>query len=100
MRGSGRVELAAYGVADAEHQVEKELRAAWPDARVTILQVARTGSAPRIVEEFVVAYALRGTVSVDVASDDPADLRRSAFRLLRDRFAGTRHARIAWDATG
>ena len=36
VRGAGRVELAAYGLADAEHQVEKELRALWPDAVVEL----------------------------------------------------------------
>jgi hypothetical protein len=95
LKGGGRVELAAYGVADAEHQVEKELRAAWPEAKVEVLDVARAGAAGRIVEEFAVRYRLRGTLAVDAES--PAEARRAALRELRGRFAGTRHARIEWD---
>lgn len=96
MAGTARVELAAYGVADAEHQVEKELRELWPEARVDLLEVARTLPEPRIVEEFAVRYRIRGTVPVEAESDE--DARRAAFRTLRQRFAGTRHDRVAWDA--
>jgi hypothetical protein len=94
--GTARVELAAYGVADAEHQVEKELRELWPEARVDLLEVARTLPEPRIVEEFAIRYRIRGTVPVEAESDD--DARRAAFRALRQRFAGTRHDRVAWEA--
>ncbi len=96
MRGSARVELAAYGVADAEHQVEKELRELWPEARVDLVDVARTLPEPRIVEEFAVRYRVGGIVVVEAESE--ADARRAAFRTLRERFAGTRHGSIAWDA--
>jgi hypothetical protein len=95
VQGGGRVELAAYGIADAEHQVEKELREIWPDARVDVLEVARTRPEPRIVEEFAVRYRFRATVPVEVEKE--ADGRRAALRLLNQRFAGTRFARIAWD---
>jgi hypothetical protein len=95
LKGSGRVELAAYGVADAEHQVEKEVRAAWPQARVEVLEVSRAGAQGRIVEEFAVAYRVRGTVTVEV--EDAKEARRAALREVRGRLAGTRHARIAWD---
>ena len=95
LKGSGRVELAAYGVADAEHQVEKEVRAAWPEARVEVLEVSRAGARGRIVEEFAVSYRVRGTVTVEV--EDAKEARRTALREVRGRLAGTRHARIAWD---
>jgi hypothetical protein len=95
LKGSGRVELAAYGVADAEHQVEKEVRAAWPEARVEVLEVSRAGAQGRIVEEFAVRYQVRGTVTVEV--EDAKEARRTALREVRGRLAGTRHARIAWD---
>ena len=97
MKGGGRVELAAYGVADAEHQVEKELRAAWPQARVDVLEVARTSQEPRIVEEFAVRYRVRGAVAVEVEREE--DARRAALRLLNERLASTRFARIAWDGS-
>ena len=96
VKGTARVELAAYGVADAEHQVEREVLESWPGARVTLLEVARTDPGPRIVEEFAVRYAVRGTVTVEAETD--AGARRAAFRQLRERFAGTRHERIAWEA--
>ncbi|HEX8245207.1 MAG TPA: hypothetical protein VF541_16970 [Longimicrobium sp.] len=96
VRGGGRVELAAYGMADAEHQVQKELCELWPGARVDVLEVARTDPEPRIVEEFAVRYRLRATVAVEVETEDEA--RRAALRLLNARFAGSRYARVSWDA--
>jgi hypothetical protein len=95
VRGGGRVELAAYGMADAEHQVEKELLALCPDARVDVLEVARPAPEARIVEEFAVRYRLRATVAVEVEKEDEA--RRAALRLMNARLAGSRYARIAWD---
>jgi hypothetical protein len=95
VKGGGRVELAAYGIADAEHQAEKELRAAWPEARVNVLEVSRSSDQPRIVDEFFVRYRLSGTVSVDSESAD--DARRAALRALRERFADTRFAHVVWD---
>lgn len=95
MRGAGRVELAAYGLGDAEHQVEKEIRALWPDAAVDVLDVARADAASRIVEEFLVRYRVRGVVETE--ADTLADARKSALRDLRDRFTGSRFARVAWE---
>lgn len=98
VRGAGRVELPAYGLQDAEHQVEKEIRAVWPEAGVEVTQVERLGGGSRIVEEFRVVYRVRGLVSVD--ADDAGEARKAALRLLRDRFAGTRFARVAWEPAG
>jgi hypothetical protein len=98
VRGAGRVELPAYGLADAEHQVEKELRALWPSASVDVLDVARTDGRSRIVEEFLVRYRVRTAVSVQ--ADTPADARKSALRMLRDRFTGSRFERVAWEVEG
>lgn len=95
MRGTGRVELPAYGLADAEHQVEKEIRALWPDAAVDVLDVGRVDERSRIVEEFRVRYRVRATVEVD--AEAPAEARKSALRLLRERFAGSRYERVAWE---
>jgi hypothetical protein len=96
VRGSGRVELPAYGLADAEHQVEKELRALWPDAAaVDVTDVARMDEASRIVEEFRVRYRVRGTVPVTADTDE--DARKAALRMMRDRFIGSRYERITWE---
>ena len=96
VRGSGRVELPAYGLADAEHQVEKELRALWPDAAaVDVTDVARMDEASRIVEEFRVRYRVRGTVTV--TADTEEDARKAALRTMRDRFIGSRFERITWE---
>jgi hypothetical protein len=98
VRGAGRVELPAYGLMDAEHQVEKELRALWPEAAVEVTGVERMDERSRIVEEFRVGYRLRGVVPVDAGG--AADARRAALRLLRDRFAGSRYERVAWEPIG
>jgi len=95
LAGGARVRLAAYGLADAERQVEKEVAAAWPGAAVEVTDVARTESAGRIVEEFAVRYRVRGSLTVEAA--DAVEARRAALRMLRERFEGTRHAHIAWD---
>jgi hypothetical protein len=95
LRGTGRVALPAYGLADAEHQVEKEIRGVWPGAAVEVLDVGRVEGAGRIVEEFAVRYRVRGTVAVAAEGTDEA--RRVALRVLRDRFTGTRYERIAWE---
>lgn len=92
MKGSGRVSLAAYGMADAEHQVEKELRRLWPEARVDVLDVSRPDERSRIVEEFAVRFRVRGTVAVEAETEE--ELRRAAFRVVRERFAGSRYAGI------
>jgi hypothetical protein len=97
LRGSGSVEIAAYGLADAEHRVEKELTAGWPEATVEIREVRRPASG-RIVEEFTVAYLLRGEVTVE--EDGREEARRRAFRDARARFAGTRYDRTAWEMEG
>jgi hypothetical protein len=94
LRSTGVVEVPAYGLADAEHQVEKEIRAAWPGVRVEILDVSRPGGPPRIVEELRVRYRVTGSVMVD--ADSSAAALREALRTLRDRFSPTRYHRIEW----
>jgi hypothetical protein len=95
LRGAGRVVLPAYGLSDAEHQVEKEIRALWPRATVEVLDVGRTEGGGRIVEEFTVRYRLRATLAVEAEGAEAA--RRSALRVLRERFAGSRYERVAWE---
>ena len=90
------MELPAYGLADAEHQVEKEIRALWPEAAVDVLDVARAEGGSRIVEEFRIRYQVRGTVAVTAPTEDEA--RRTALRVLRERFTGSRFALITWNA--
>ncbi len=96
LRGRGVAELAAYGVADAEHRVEKELAAAWPDARVRVERLRRDDEVPRIVESFTVEYAVEAEVGAEAASE--LDARRAAFRAARERFAGTRFRQLRWEA--
>lgn len=96
VRGRGRVEVAAYGLADAEHLVEKELARCWPGARVSVLDVARADPAGRIVEEFTVSYLVRGELRVDVATAD--EVRAAAFRAARELLAGSRYRRTEWEA--
>lgn len=88
LRGTGRARVAAYGVADAEHLVEKEIARAWPDARVLVTGVERGAGDARIVEEFTVSYRITATL--------PADTSRAAFQQARALLAGTRYERTEW----
>jgi hypothetical protein len=92
--GSGRVELPAYGIADAEHRVEKELGALWPSALVSVVEVAGAGTG-RIVDEYAVRYRVRGRREVAAGSEEEA--RRTALRELRASFEASRFRRVAWE---
>ena len=95
LRGTGTVEVAAHGVADAEHLVEKEMRALWPGARIVVTGVSRAGE-PRIVEEFSLSYRVEATL--EAAGEDESAARRAAFRSARERLASSRYANTAWEA--
>jgi hypothetical protein len=96
VRGIGRVELPAYGVADAEHRVEKEIRALLSDSRVEILRVERPVNSDRIVEEFTVGYRIVRQTKVEADTQEKA--RSAAFRESRARLAGSRYLRTEWSA--
>ncbi len=97
LTGRGRVIVAAYGLADAEHLVEKEISRLWPEARTRIMAVERVGEGERIAEEFLITYEVRGSMRVEAASPDLA--RREAFRRARERFSRTRYWRTEWEVT-
>lgn len=94
MQGRGEVRVAAYGVGDAEHLVEKELRGLWPAATVRIERVARFGPA-RIVEEFEVTYRMEGTLLVEAETEGQA--LSTALRRLAALLAGSRYSRTGWE---
>lgn len=96
LNGRGRVEVAAYGVADAEHLLERELGRLWPEARLRVTDIERVGEESRIAEEFRVSYRLECSVAVRAASPDAA--RREAFRRARERLAASRYWRTEWEA--
>ncbi len=95
IEGRGNVVLPAFGLADAEHRVEKEIVKRLPEARVSIHSVERPPGSSRIVEEFSVTYSLRLRFPVDVADDDEAV--PTAFRAVRDVLIGTRYERTRWE---
>ena len=95
--GRGAVELPGYGVADAEHQLEKELAAALPTAKLRVDQIRRLDAAPRIVEEFQIRFTLTATVEVDLAEDGDDKRARAAFAAGRAALEGTRFGKIAWE---
>lgn len=95
LRGTGRVEVAAYGLADAEHVVAKELARLWPDAHVLVPDIRRLDDRPRIVESFAVAYRITATVEVDAASRDEAPA--AAYRHARGLLSGSRYERTVWE---
>lgn len=93
VRGRGRVSVAAFGIADAEHLVQKEIRRAWPDARIDVLGVTRTAD-PRIVEELSVEYLVSGALEVEAVSDEKAA--SPAFRQARRLLSDTRYRLTEW----
>lgn len=95
LRGAGRIELPAYGVADAEARTEKEIRTLLPDARVEILEIARTGGAPRIVETFSIAY--RVSLVAEAEGEDETSARRRVLQATRGVLEGSRFGQIGWD---
>lgn len=94
VRGRGRATVAAYGLADAEHLVQKEIARAWPAARVAVSGVTRTGPG-RIVEELAVDYVVSAVVEVDAASQEEAT--GAAFRRARQLLSDTRYHMTAWE---
>lgn len=90
--------MAAYGLGDAEHLVEKEIARRWPGARVQVVDVGRPDDASRIVEELTVSFRLDATVEVEAESAQAAPA--TAFRQARGLLAGSRYHRTAWEAAG
>lgn len=95
LRGTGRVEVPAYGIADAEAQVEKELRRVLPGVRIEIPDVARLDAGERIVETFLVAYRVHVETKQEALNE--AGALRQALHATRGATAGTRFHRITWE---
>lgn len=95
IRGKGRVTVAAYGVADAEHLVEKEIARAIPTGHVSVLEVRRGGER-RIVEEFEVGYRIEAELTVPAPDPDAAT--GAAFRHARHLLSTTRYRMTEWEA--
>ncbi|CAN5725439.1 hypothetical protein BH23GEM8_BH23GEM8_22180 [soil metagenome] len=95
IEGRGTVVLPAFGLADAEHRVEKEIVKRLPEARVSIHSVERPPDSSRIVEELSVTYSLRLRLPVEAADD--AEAVPTAFRAVRDALIGTRYERTRWE---
>jgi hypothetical protein len=95
LQGRGRAEVAAAGVADAEHRVESDLARCWPDAHLQVREIRRSGEEPRIAEEFIVEFRLLASLAVEAADADSA--RSEAFRQARDRLRGSRFWGVSWE---
>jgi len=95
LHGTGSAEIAAYGIADAEATVEKEIRSLLPGVTVRIHEVRRAMPHPRIVETFEVSYAVRYRLSVEEPGEDAA--RRAAFRAGRRSLEGSRFRKTVWE---
>jgi hypothetical protein len=94
VRGRGRVTVPAFGIADAEHLVGKELTRLWPGVSVHIDGVRRAGGG-RVVEEFEVEYRVEGDRPAD--DDLSPEAESAVFRELNRLLAGTRYARTEWE---
>jgi hypothetical protein len=88
------VQIAGYGIADAEHALSKEVGRAIPSAKLDIRSIRRTDPAPRIVEEFELDYVLN--VEVEVEAVSAVDTRRLAFAEARRLLRGTRFEHVEW----
>ena len=97
VQARGRVEVPAYGIADAEHLVEKEMSRLWPGAQLRIESVTRLGPT-RIVEEFAVDYLVSGDVEVD--GEGEAERRARAFAAVRTKLAASRYGRAGLEEEG
>jgi hypothetical protein len=95
VEGRGTVVLPAFGLADAEHRVEKEIQKRLPGSTVSIHTVERPAGSSRIVEEFSVTYSLRVRLPVNAMDSDAA--LPAAFRAVRDALIGTRYERTRWE---
>lgn len=93
--GRGAVELPGYGVADAEHRLEKELAAALPTATLRIEEIRRRDPAPRIVEEYEIRFRLTATFEVEETDEEKRV--RAAFAAGREALRGTRFEKVAWE---
>ena len=89
------MEIAAYGSADAEARVEKELLRALPSARIDVRAIRRTDEETRIVESFQIDYLLRTEALSE--GEDEESARRAAFAAARSALQGTRFQRISWE---
>ncbi len=96
IHGTGKAQVAAYGVADAEATVEKEIRNLLPGAAIRISEVRRGDPHPRIVEAFEVSYAV--SLRMEIAGERDEDAaRRQAFRTGRTALEGSRFGRTIWE---
>lgn len=94
--GSGRAEVPAYGIADAEHQLEKELKGVDPAAGIRITQTRRTDLRQRIVEEFELSYLLTVSVVVSRDRESAEEACKAAFAAARQLVEGTRFRGVRW----
>lgn len=93
--GRGRAEVVAYGVADAEHLVEKEIRQRLPRASVEITSLERVEDGGKIAEEFRAGYRVR--VELEAEAEDEVAAKRAALAQAREALSGSRYQRIEWE---
>lgn len=94
VHGRGSVEIPGYGVADAEHRMEKELSSLLPGAIVHVQQIRRTDPQPRIVEAYLIDYGV--VVELEVEPNEEGKTDRAAYAAARERVRGSRFERMEW----
>lgn len=95
LQGAGSADVQAYGVGDAEAQLEKELGRCLPGAHLHVRGIRRTADDSRIVEEFRIEYGVRVELASEGAGEDEA--RRAAFAAARAALLGSRFERLGWE---
>jgi hypothetical protein len=95
VRGTGRLEIAAAGIADAEHQLARIVERFCPGCRLTVLEIRRALGESRIAEHFRLYYRLEMGFSIESIS--PVEARRTAFRHARARAEDTELKMVEWE---
>jgi hypothetical protein len=95
VRGTGWLEIAAAGIADAEHQLARLVERFCPGCRLTVLEIRRALGESRIAEHFRLHYHLEMGFSVESLS--PVEARRTALRHARSRVEGTEFWMVEWE---
>lgn len=94
VHGRGAVEIPGYGLADAEHRLEKELKSLLPGGTVQVQQIRRTDPEPRIVESYLISFSV--VTDLEVEPSDEGKVERAAYAAARERVRSSRFERVEW----
>lgn len=94
VHGRGAVEIPGYGLADAEHRLEKELKTILSGGIVQVQQIRRTDPEPRIVESYLISFSV--VIELEVEPVEEGKVERAAYGAARERVRSSRFERVEW----